>query len=99
MQAGTIIVLVSDEKVRTVGVVVRVGESTARVCAWTHRKGRWGEPFDISIDGLTLAEADWDETQKAKANIRRHNGVIPYGGAAMTRYIRVWPSGKEPAPE
>jgi hypothetical protein len=100
MTPGTIVVLVDDEKLYTVGVVARLSdEHTARVCAWNPRKGRWGEPANFKIADLRRADPARPEVINALANIRRHNGVIPYGGAAMTSYIRVWPSGKEPEPE
>lgn len=101
MKAGQV-VLVAPEACgalggdRTVAVVSRIETDTmARILIWTPRRGRWLEPIRVLIDKLSAADDEWNETKTAKANIRRHHGLIPYGGTVM-RYTRVWPDGKEP---
>ena len=84
-----------------VAVVIRMERATVRACIWIHRTGRWMQPKDLAHEKVAQIikvageHADNPVAQAALENIRRHHGLIPYGGTT-TRYVRVWPEGQEP---
>lgn len=80
---------------RTVGVIVSVRDTIARVLIWKPKVWRWSAPFEFELERLPSAPIDWPQSIAARENIRRHHGLVPCGGTQM-RYVRVWPDGKEP---
>lgn len=92
MKSGDIVLIEGTE----VGVVVTPGERTTKLMMYYSRGGRWSSPTDYATDTLTVPPDGHKKAQLAQANVRRHYGVIPYGGMCTLR-ARVWPDGKDPA--
>lgn len=94
MESGTVLLIAGKD----IGVLVQYGEETSKVMTYFPRTGRWSSPRDTANSVLSIPPDDNLVVIKAKANIKRHFGVIPYGGVGTQR-ARVWRLGKEPGSE